>query len=161
MSECGISIGRGGRVFYGCLNKVFMFVTWNISFPQSCRIHCIEIYHFPHIFCVDYGAGVSVLGIVTRLLAGLCVVGKTFICTPKRRGQLWVPASLLFSGYRQLVPVEYSGRGVKLITHLHVTSNLRMSAAISLISGLRRDVDEIRGLLGNYTASCGSFLTCS
>jgi hypothetical protein len=27
-----------------------------------------------------------------------------------------------------------------------------------LISGFRRDVDEICGLLGNYTASCGNYL---
>jgi hypothetical protein len=29
---------------------------------------------------------------------------------------------------------------------------------ISLISGLRRDVDELCGLLGNYTASFGNYL---
>jgi hypothetical protein len=28
-----------------------------------------------------------------------------------------------------------------------------------LISGFRRDVDVICGLLGNYTASCGNYLT--
>jgi hypothetical protein len=28
----------------------------------------------------------------------------------------------------------------------------------ALISGLRRDADEICGLLGNYTASCGNYL---
>jgi hypothetical protein len=28
----------------------------------------------------------------------------------------------------------------------------------SLISGFRRDVDEICGLLGYYTASCGNYL---
>jgi hypothetical protein len=28
----------------------------------------------------------------------------------------------------------------------------------TLISGFRRDVDEICGLLGNYTASCGDYL---
>jgi hypothetical protein len=31
------------------------------------------------------------------------------------------------------------------------------SVVFTLISGLRRDVDEIRGLLGNYTASCGNY----
>jgi hypothetical protein len=29
---------------------------------------------------------------------------------------------------------------------------------VTLISGFRRDVDEICGLLGNYTASCGNYL---
>jgi hypothetical protein len=29
---------------------------------------------------------------------------------------------------------------------------------MTLISGFRRDVDEICGLLGNYTASCGNYL---
>jgi hypothetical protein len=29
---------------------------------------------------------------------------------------------------------------------------------LTLISGFRRDVDEIRGLLGNYTASCGNYI---
>jgi hypothetical protein len=28
----------------------------------------------------------------------------------------------------------------------------------TLISGYRRDLDEICGLLGNYTASCGNYL---
>jgi hypothetical protein len=29
---------------------------------------------------------------------------------------------------------------------------------LTLISGFRRDVDVICGLLGNYTASCGNYL---
>ena len=29
---------------------------------------------------------------------------------------------------------------------------------VTLISGLRRDVHEICGLLGNYAASCGNYL---
>jgi hypothetical protein len=29
---------------------------------------------------------------------------------------------------------------------------------LALISGFRRDVDEICGLMGNYTASCGNYL---
>jgi hypothetical protein len=34
----------------------------------------------------------------------------------------------------------------------------RNAYQITLISGLRRDVDEICGLLSNYTASCGNYL---
>jgi hypothetical protein len=37
-------------------------------------------------------------------------------------------------------------------------SSLSKSISLALTSGLRRDVDEICGLLGNYTASCGNYL---
>jgi hypothetical protein len=33
-----------------------------------------------------------------------------------------------------------------------------LSTNIMLISGFRRDVDVIYGLLGNYTALCGNYL---
>jgi hypothetical protein len=33
-----------------------------------------------------------------------------------------------------------------------------VNSSQSLISGFHRDVDEICGLLGNYTASCGNYL---
>jgi hypothetical protein len=46
--------------------------------------------------------------------------GKRFFCTPEHPDQLWGPHSLLYNEYQQLFPQGYSGRGMKLTTHLHL-----------------------------------------
>jgi hypothetical protein len=50
------------------------------------------------------------------------------------------------------------------MTLRHTPENLNpqniwlIKSLVILISGFRRDVDVICGLLGNYTASCGNYL---
>jgi hypothetical protein len=50
----------------------------------------------------------------------------------KRPDHLWVPPSLLFSGYRGLFFRGLSGRSVKLTINLHLLPRSRMSRAIYL-----------------------------
>jgi len=57
---------------------------------------------------------------------------EIFSSTP-RPDRLWDPPTLLSSGYQWLFPWGYSGRGVKLITHLHLVSKSRMHGAIPLL----------------------------
>jgi hypothetical protein len=49
--------------------------------------------------------------------------GTRFSSSPER---LWSPLSLLYNGNWEQFPWEYRGRGVKLTTHLHLVSRLRM-----------------------------------
>jgi hypothetical protein len=45
---------------------------------------------------------------------------KGFFSTPHSSDRLWGPSSLLSNVYGQLFTRDKSGRGVKLITHLHL-----------------------------------------
>jgi hypothetical protein len=48
-----------------------------------------------------------------------------FLFSPQRPDQLWGQPSLLSNGYRRLFPRVWSGRGVKLATHLHLVPRSR------------------------------------
>ena len=60
--------------------------------------------------------------------------GQRFLRSPKRPDRLGGPTSLLFDGHR-LQPQRggVGGRGVRLITHLYIVPNLRMSGATLLL----------------------------
>jgi hypothetical protein len=57
--------------------------------------------------------------------------GSGNFSSPLRPGRLWGPPSLLSNGYQELFPWGYSGRGVKMITHLHLVPKSRMRGAIN------------------------------
>jgi hypothetical protein len=50
---------------------------------------------------------------------------KVFFTT-QRPDRLWSLPSLIHNGYRGLFPRDYSGRGVKMTTHLHLVQRSRM-----------------------------------
>jgi hypothetical protein len=51
-----------------------------------------------------------------------------FLSSPQRPDRFWGSPSLLSNGYRGLFSRGYSGRGVKLTTHLHLVPRSRMVA---------------------------------
>jgi hypothetical protein len=53
-------------------------------------------------------------------------VGKTFSSFPQRPDRLWGTSTLLSVGYPRLFPCKQSCRDVKLTTHFHLVSRLRM-----------------------------------
>jgi hypothetical protein len=53
-------------------------------------------------------------------------VASRILSSPRRPDRLWDPPGLLANGYRGLFLKGYSGRGVKLTTHLELVPNLRM-----------------------------------
>jgi hypothetical protein len=55
--------------------------------------------------------------------------GWEFFSSPPRPDWLWSPPSLLYNGYYQGL-WGWSGRGVKLTTHLHLVPRSRMRGAI-------------------------------
>jgi hypothetical protein len=61
---------------------------------------------------------------------------EIFLSTPRRPDRLWDPPNLLSSGYLGLFSCRKIGRGVKLTTHLHLASRLRMCGAIPPLHGV-------------------------
>jgi hypothetical protein len=59
-----------------------------------------------------------------------CGRGWEFLSSPPRPDRFWGPPNLLSNGYQGRLPCWWSGRGVKLITHLHLVSRSRMRGAI-------------------------------
>jgi hypothetical protein len=58
-------------------------------------------------------------------------VGSRTSLFPRRPDRFWGPPNILSNGYRELFPREwYSGRGVKLTTHLQVVSRSRIRGSI-------------------------------
>jgi hypothetical protein len=53
-----------------------------------------------------------------------------FFSSPLRPDRLRGPPNLLCNGYQGLFPLEQSGRGVKLTTHLHLVARSIMRGAI-------------------------------
>jgi hypothetical protein len=51
--------------------------------------------------------------------------GSRIFPSPRRLDRLWGPPSLLYYGYRGLFLGGYSGRGVKLTTHLQLVPRSR------------------------------------
>jgi hypothetical protein len=74
--------------------------------------------------------------------------------------------------YKQNIDLKYTktfqfwdliyNKSVKVLSNQMKSNKSLPSVAtilrVTLISGFRRDVDKICGLLGNYTASCGNYL---
>jgi hypothetical protein len=61
--------------------------------------------------------------------------------------------------FKRFVPVSTKADSVLTLEHyLSAIRGASTTACITLISGFRRDVDEICGLLGYYTASYGNYL---
>lgn len=75
--------------------------------------------------------------ILSRLRYGLenlgiiSIAGKVekLVCSPKCPDRPWIPPCLLPNGCRGLFSQGQSGRNVKLTTHLHLLTRLRMFAA--------------------------------
>jgi hypothetical protein len=56
--------------------------------------------------------------------------GEIFFSSPPHPDRLWGPPNLLWNGYKGLFPRGFSGRGVKLTTHLHLVPRLRLHGVI-------------------------------
>jgi hypothetical protein len=57
-------------------------------------------------------------------------VGSRFFTSPCYPERLWGPLSLISNGYRGLFPRGWTGRGVKLTTHLHLVPRSRKCGPI-------------------------------
>jgi hypothetical protein len=73
--------------------------------------------------------GDNTTGLMTRIWfpAG----SGTYLSSSPLSDRLWGSSSLLTNGYRELSPRGQSGRGVKLIAHLHLVTRLKMRGTIT------------------------------
>jgi hypothetical protein len=60
--------------------------------------------------------------------------GWEFFSSPPRSDRLWGLPSLLSSGYQDVFPCGWSGRGVKLNSYFHLVPRSRMRGAIPSLS---------------------------
>jgi hypothetical protein len=87
-------------------------------------------------FTESYGSRDSSVGIATsyglddRGVGVRVPVGSRIFSSPRRPDRLWVPPNLLSSGYRGLFHRGWSGRGVKLTTHLQLVLRSRKCGSI-------------------------------
>jgi hypothetical protein len=63
-------------------------------------------------------------GLDDRRIGVRVPVGSSNFTFPYRSYRLWGTPNLLFKGYRELLPRGYSGRGLKLTTHIKEIVNL-------------------------------------
>jgi hypothetical protein len=78
----------------------------------------------------------SVVGVETRLPAGRSgvriTIGARGLSSPNRPPRVWGPPNLSFSGYQDYF-WALGGRGVILITHLHLARRIRISGGVPLL----------------------------
>jgi hypothetical protein len=81
---------------------------------------------------VPEGLGITLYSMAQKLAKGWTVHGSNtdkerwFLSSPNRPDRLWSPPSLLLNGHQGSLP-GYSGRDVKLTTHLRLDPRLEMS----------------------------------
>jgi hypothetical protein len=96
---------------------------------SSMKLRCIS-------YSVFTGSQDSVVGIATgyglddRGVGVAVPVRSRIFSSPRRPDRLWDPSSLLSNGYRRLFPGGYSGRCVKLATHLQLAPRPRKCGSI-------------------------------
>jgi hypothetical protein len=73
---------------------------------------------------------VTVYGLDDRGVGVRVPVGSGMFSSRHRPDRFWGPQSLLSNGYRGLFPRVYSGRGVKVTTHLHLVPRSRKRGSI-------------------------------
>jgi hypothetical protein len=74
---------------------------------------------------IETGCGLDGRGVGVRV-----PVGSRIFSSPHRPDRFWGPPSLLSNGYRELFPRGYSGRGVKLTSHLQRVPRSRERGSI-------------------------------
>jgi len=81
--------------------------------------------------------------------------------SPPRSDRLWGPISLLYNGYRGLLPRGQSNQGVNLTTHLHIVSRSIMCGAVSPLPNMPSwrgvHLREVEGQLHLYLYAISFF----
>jgi hypothetical protein len=89
--------------------------------------------HYSLTMSRDSAVGIATgYGLDDREVGVRVPVGSRILSSPRRPDQLWEPTRLLSNGYWWLFPWGWSGRGVKLTTHLQLVPRSRKRGSIHL-----------------------------